>query len=84
MRRVIAYTRISKADAKRDASLGIGAQRAAILRAAEHHDWDIVAWYTDDGVTGRHMRSPGITAALKDLKAHRADGLVATKLGRVS
>ena len=43
-----------------------------------------MGWYSDDGVSGRTLERPGMTAALADLKAHRADGLVAAKLDRLS
>jgi DNA invertase Pin-like site-specific DNA recombinase len=84
VKRVLAYARISRADWAREQSLGFDAQRAAFLAAATHQGWDIVGWYTDDGVSGRTLHRPGITAALAELKAHRADGVVAAKLDRLS
>lgn len=84
MKRVLGYVRISKADHARDESIGIEAQRAAIRAYVDAQGWEVAAWYSDDGVTGGHLRRPGITAALRELKARRADALVVAKLDRLS
>lgn len=86
-KRMLGYLRISRADRSRDTSLGIDAQREAILSAATVKGWEIVEWYVDDGASGKDTDRPGLQAALAVLRTrkHRiADGLVAAKLDRLS
>lgn len=85
--RFLAYLRVSKADKLREERLGLEAQRAAILAAAERNGWEIVGWYEDDGVSGKSTDRPGLQSALAALRSRKnrvADGLVAAKLDRVS
>ena len=85
--RVLAYVRVSKADRGRETSLGIEAQREAITAAATAKGWEIVGWYTDDGLSGKDTNRPGLTAALDALrnrKTRTASGLVVAKLDRLS
>lgn len=83
---MIGYLRRSKANRKRpdDPAHGIGAQRAAIRAEADRKGWDIMWAPTDDGKTGANTRRPGLVWALGELAAGRADGLVVSKLDRVS
>ena len=85
--RVLGYCRICKADRNRDTSLGIEAQREAILRAATAKGEEIVGWHTDDGLPGKDTNRPGLTAALEALRNRRtctAEALVVAKLDRLS
>jgi DNA invertase Pin-like site-specific DNA recombinase len=85
--KMLAYLRVSKADKVREECLGLDAQRAAIVAAAERNDWEIVGWYEDDGVSGKSTDRPGLQAALTTLRSRRtriADGLVSAKLDRLS
>ncbi|NRD08404.1 recombinase family protein [Rathayibacter agropyri] len=84
--RLLAYLRVSKVS-KRGERLGLEAQRAAILSAAERNGWEIVGWYEDDGVSGKSTDRPGLQSALTTLRSRKgrvADGLVAAKLDRLS
>lgn len=84
--RLLAYLRVSKVS-KRGERLGLEAQRAAILSAAERNGWEIVGWYEDDGVSGKSTDRPGLQSALAALRSRKgrvADGLVAAKLDRLS
>jgi DNA invertase Pin-like site-specific DNA recombinase len=86
-KRMLGYLRVSKSDKTREERLGLDAQRAAIVSAAERNGWEIVAWYEDDGVSGRTTDRDGLQAALRALrrrKTRAADGLVAAKLDRLS
>ncbi|WP_104195226.1 recombinase family protein [Cryobacterium sp. M25] len=86
-KRMLGYLRISRADRSRDTSLGIEAQREAILSTATVKGWEIVGWYVDDGVSGKDTDRPGLQAALavlRNRKRRTADGLVAAKLDRLS
>jgi len=83
VRRVIGYVRVSTSDQGRS-GLGLEAQVEAINLKARSKGWEVVRIAKDvaSGKTmnGRHE----LQAALSDLKAHRADALVATKLDRIS
>ena len=48
MMQVVAYARMSTDDQ----CLSVGGQFAAIKIAAETHGWEIVAQFTDEGVSG--------------------------------
>lgn len=80
--RLIAYTRVSTADQALNGH-GLDAQRAAITKAAEHNGWTIVDWASDPGVSGKRI-GPELAAALDRCKSGDADGIVVTKVDRVS
>ena len=84
---MLGYLRVSKADRTRSERLGLDAQRAAIVAAAESKGWQIVGWYEDDGVSGKSTERPGLQSALYLLarpRTRNVDGLVAAKLDRLS
>lgn len=87
-RRLFGYLRVSKADRKGDTSLSIDAQRAAIEDYATTRGDVIVAWYVDEGISGKSTDRPGLQSMLTALaarpKQRDADGVVATKLDRLS
>ena len=86
-KRMLGYLRISRADKSRDTSLGIEAQREAVLSAATVKGWEIVGWHVDDGASGKDTDRPGLQAALavlRNRKRRTVDGLVAAKLDRLS
>jgi DNA invertase Pin-like site-specific DNA recombinase len=77
--RVIGYLRVSTVGQE----YGIEAQRASIEAEAKRRGWDI-DWIEDTGRSGKDIDRPGITAALAELKSHRAEALVVAKLDRLS
>ena len=83
MKRVIGYVRVSTEDQGKS-GLGLEAQTEAIQLKARSRGWEVVRIAKDvasgKSMNGRHE----LLEALADLKAHRADGLVATKLDRLS
>jgi DNA invertase Pin-like site-specific DNA recombinase len=83
---MIGYTRRSKVNRKRpqDLALSIAAQRAAIAAEADRRGWDIIWTDPDDGWSGRNVVRPGLKAALEILKRGEADGIVVSKLSRLS
>lgn len=84
---MLGYLRVSKADRTKSERLGLDAQRAAIIAAADAKGWEIVGWYEDDGVSGKSTDRPGLQAALGLLarqRTRKVDGLVAAKLDRLS
>lgn len=79
MTRVIGYLRVSTVSQ----DYGIDAQRSAISAEAKRRGWE-VEWVEDAGKSGKDIDRPGITAALAELKSHRAEALVVAKLDRLS
>jgi len=64
--------------------LGLTAQRTAITAECARRGWDEPTWIIDDGFSAKSLERPGITAALADLAAGRADTLIVAKLDRLS
>ena len=82
--RVVAYIRVSTREQAEDGH-GLDAQRHEILRTAEARGWTIVAWTEDAGVSGGHLdRRAGWSRAIDLAESGEVDGIVATKIDRVS
>lgn len=79
---LVGYTRVSTEEQGRS-GLGLEAQRAAIERFATAHDKEVL-WVTDEGVSAKSMKRPGIQTALWMLASGDADGIVVSKLDRLS
>lgn len=79
-----AYIRVSTREQAEDGH-GLDAQRAEILRTAEARGWTIVRWCVDAGVTGARLSGrDGWTEAIALAESGEVDGIVATKIDRVS
>jgi len=79
---VIGYLRVSTEEQARS-GLGMDAQREAIALAATARGWQ-VTWAVDDGYSGSTLKRPALTAALEALRTGTAEGLVVSKLDRLS
>lgn len=79
---LIAYTRVSTTDQAQNGH-GLDAQRAAITKAADHNGWEIVDWASDPGVSGKRI-GPNLAQALDRCKRGDVDGIVVTKVDRIS
>jgi DNA invertase Pin-like site-specific DNA recombinase len=78
-----AYCRVST-QGQAESGLGIRAQRAAISEAANAHGYEIGSWHEDAGRSGASMlRRPGLQAALAEVAAGRAGGIVCAKIDRL-
>jgi DNA invertase Pin-like site-specific DNA recombinase len=62
----------------------LDAQRAAIQRECEHRGWQIIEVIEDAGFSAKDLKRPGVRAALEQLERKQADGLVVSKLDRLS
>src|ERR1700688_4809386 len=80
---VVAYVRVSTR--RQDQSgLGLEAQVQAIEAGCKHRGWAIAKVYKD-AASGRSRKGrPQLEAALAELKAGRASGLVVAKLDRLA
>ncbi len=82
--KIAAYIRVSTREQAEDGH-GLDAQRAEILRTAQAKGWQVVAWCVDAGVTGASLSGrDGWTEAVALAESGEVDGIVATKIDRVS
>ena len=80
---VVGYVRVST-DEQAVSGLGLAAQRTAIETECARRHWTLVAVHEDPGVSGKTIDRPGLAAALADVEAGRAAGLVVSKVDRLS
>lgn len=78
----VGYLRVSTDDQR----LGLAAQREQIETFAAREGLQIVAWHTDEGVSGaaNMVDRPGLLAALAALAEHRAGVLLVAKRDRLA
>lgn len=82
MERLAGYVRVSSG-AQARSGIGLAAQRRQITEAAAAGGYEVV-WFEDAGRSGATMRGrPGLQAALAEIAAGRAAGLVAAKIDRL-
>jgi len=82
--KIAAYTRVSTRE-QAEGGHGLDAQRAEIIRTAAARGWTIVTWCVDAGVTGASLSGrDGWTEAIALATSGEVDGIVATKIDRVS
>lgn len=80
---LVPYVRVSTAGQARS-GLGLDAQRTAILDYAQAQGLELGAWHEDAGRSGASMnRRPGLKAALTEIQAGRAGGIIAAKVDRL-
>jgi DNA invertase Pin-like site-specific DNA recombinase len=81
--RMIAYARVSTEE---QAALGFGlpAQEADLRRAAELHGWELIELVRDEGLSAKTLARPGLQRALRAIARGEADGLVVSKLDRLT
>lgn len=81
--RIAAYIRVSTQEQKLH-GISLDAQRDALKRYAKEHGLMIVAWYEDEGVSGRKLikRRPALQRMLKDAQQGLFDRIIFIKLDR--
>lgn len=82
---VVAYVRVST-DEQATSGAGLDAQRAAITAEVERRRWTVVAWHSDEGISGGKgvEHRPGLAAAIEAVESGQVAGLIAAKLDRIS
>ena len=78
---MLGYVRVSTEE-QADSRLGLQAQEAALVAEAARRGWSLTI-LCDEGLSGSQV-NPGLRDALQQLAAGLADGLVVTKLDRMS
>lgn len=81
--RVVAYLRVST-EKQADQGNSLEAQRARLEAYAQVYGLSIVAYETDSGVSASSLERPALQRALARLDAGEADGLLVTKLDRLT
>jgi DNA invertase Pin-like site-specific DNA recombinase len=83
--RVIAYLRVST-DLQAEQGLGLDVQRKGIRGWARANGHQIVAWHSDEGVSGSNgiETRQALLDALNDLEDRKAKGLVVYRLDRLA
>jgi DNA invertase Pin-like site-specific DNA recombinase len=79
---LVAYLRVST-DEQAQSGLGLDAQRATIIGHVARSGHELVDTFVD-AISGRTMDRPGLAAALAEIEAGRARGLIVAKLDRLS
>lgn len=80
-----AYTRVSTEKQVRE-GFGLDAQRSEIRRWAKANGHRVVAWHSDEGVSGANGidTREGLFEALASIRSHHVDALVVTSLDRLA
>jgi len=82
MKRVVGYARVSTD--KQTKGVSLEAQRAKIEQYATLYDLELVEVIIDAGASAKTLERPGLRQALDMLKAGEADGLLVSKLDRLT
>lgn len=81
--KVLIYVRVSTED-QRESGLSIEAQQAKAEAYASLYGHEVVGVHIDGGVSGKTLNRPGIQAALGALEAGLAEGILISKLDRLT
>jgi DNA invertase Pin-like site-specific DNA recombinase len=81
--RVLGYVRVSTEEQGKSGA-GLAAQRKAIREACVSRGFELLDIVEDSGYSAKSLDRPGITSALAELEAGRADALLVAKLDRLS
>jgi len=80
---VLGYARVSTAE-QRSNGYGLDAQEAAIRDECERRGWRLLDLIRDEGTSGKSLDRRGMREALERIAVGEADGLIASKLDRLS
>lgn len=81
--RLIAYLRVSTEE-QAELGYGLDAQELELRRTFEFRGWELHELIRDEGVSGATLERPGLARALRAIAKGEADGLVVTKLDRLT
>lgn len=81
--RMIGYIRVSTAE-QASSGLGLEAQEKDIRAECERRDWQLLELVRDEGQSAKTLDRPGLRLALERIAAGEAEGLIVSKLDRLS
>jgi len=81
--KIVGYVRCSTTD-QADNGHSIDTQLDQLRSYARLYDLELVHVYTDEGFTGKNLDRPGLKRALSEITAGSADGMLVSKLDRLS
>lgn len=81
--RLLAYARVSTTE-QAERGYGLDAQESAIRETCDRRGWELVELIRDEGQSGKTLERAGLRRALERLAAGEADGLLVSKLDRLS
>lgn len=84
--RVVGYTRVSS-EGQAEEGWSLDAQERAITLHAQAHNWEVVAWYRDEGRSARSEKldkRPAFAQMVADAEAGKFDSIIVHKLDRFS
>ncbi|MGW5521681.1 recombinase family protein [Gordonia sp. NPDC003950] len=80
----IGYVRVSTEE-QAQSGAGLAAQRATIEAEAARRGVAIVAWFSDEGISGKAIANrPGLADAVAAMEGRQAEALIVAKLDRLS
>ena len=81
--RIACYIRVSTQEQKLH-GISLDAQRDKLKEYAEKHGLKIVAWYEDEGISGRKLikNRPALQRMIKDAQKGQFDRIIFIKLDR--
>lgn len=81
---VVGYVRVSTEE-QAVSGAGLAAQRATIEAEAARRGWEIVAWFADEGISGKAISNrPALAEAIAAVESGQASALIVAKLDRLS
>ncbi len=81
--KIIIYTRVSTSE-QVSSGVSLDAQRAKLTAYAAAFDLEVVEVVEDAGESAKSLQRPGLQRSLQMLKSGQADGLLVSKLDRLS
>jgi DNA invertase Pin-like site-specific DNA recombinase len=81
--RVIGYIRVSTEEQAKE-GISLAAQREKVALYCRLHSLELVSIEADAGESAKTLKRPGLIRALAALKAGKAEGIVITKLDRLT
>jgi DNA invertase Pin-like site-specific DNA recombinase len=81
--RVVGYVRVST-DEQAASGNGLHAQETAIRAECERRGWNLIQVERDEGESGSTLDRPGLARALQHVADRAVDGLVVSKLDRIT
>lgn len=81
--KVLGYVRVSTEE-QATGGVSLDAQKAKIIAYAQLYELELVETIVDAGQSAKSLKRPGLSRALELLKKKKAEGLIITKLDRLS